>query len=129
MKKLIAVAFIIAALSAVFLLSQSCSNNKKEEAKSTSDKLHGKLVLTGSSTVGPLASELGKRFEALHSDVRIDVQTGGSGRGITDARQGLADIGKVSRALKDDEHDLLAFIQSRLTALESSSIKATRFQS
>ena len=65
-----------------------------------------KLVLTGSSTVAPLALELAKRFEKLHPGVRIDVQSGGSSRGISDARQGLADIGLVSRALRSDESDL-----------------------
>jgi phosphate transport system substrate-binding protein len=68
-----------------------------------------KLVLTGSSTVAPLAAEIGKRFESKHPGVRVDVQTGGSSRGVTDARQGLADIGMASRALKDDEKDLQAF--------------------
>ncbi len=68
-----------------------------------------KLVLTGSSTVAPLAAEIGKRFESLHGNVRVDVQTGGSSRGISDARTELADIGMASRALKEDEKDLLSF--------------------
>ncbi len=68
-----------------------------------------KLVLTGSSTVAPLAAEIGKRFELLHPNVRVDVQTGGSSRGVSDARAGLADIGMASRALKDDEKDLQGF--------------------
>ncbi|MGH8476864.1 MAG: phosphate ABC transporter substrate-binding protein [Methylococcales bacterium] len=67
------------------------------------------LVLTGSSTVAPLALEIGKRFETQNPAVRIDVQTGGSSRGIHDARLGLADIGMVSRALKDSEQDLVAY--------------------
>jgi len=67
------------------------------------------LVLTGSSTVAPLASEIGKRFEQTHPGVRVDVQTGGSSRGVTDARKGLADIGMVSRALKPQEQDLHSF--------------------
>ena len=71
-------------------------------------QLSGKLVLTGSSTIAPLAAELGKRFEAMHPDVRVDVQAGGSARGITDVRQGLSTIGMVSRDLKDDEQDLVA---------------------
>lgn len=75
--------------------------------------LKGKLVLTGSSTVAPLAAELGKAFEAKHPEVRVDVQSGGSSRGIADARSGLADIGMVSRALKDDEKDLQAFAIAR----------------
>ena len=62
-----------------------------------------KLVVSGSSTVGPLVSEIGKRYEDAHPGVRVDVQTGGSSRGIRDAKVGLADIGMSSRALKDSE--------------------------
>ncbi|RME67315.1 MAG: phosphate ABC transporter substrate-binding protein, partial [Alphaproteobacteria bacterium] len=42
--------------------------------------------------------------------VRVDVQTGGSARGLVDARSGLADIGMVSRALKADESDLMGHV-------------------
>ena len=73
----------------------ACSNSTNPESQ--------KLTLTGSSTVAPLASEIAKKFEAEHPEVRIDVQTGGSSRGLADAVQGLADIGMVSRALKDEE--------------------------
>lgn len=66
-----------------------------------------KLVLTGSSTIAPLASEIAKRFELSHPGVRIDVQTGGSSRGVADARSGLADIGMASRELKAEEGDLV----------------------
>lgn len=62
-----------------------------------------KLVLTGASTVAPLAAEIGKRFERLNPGVQVDVQTGGSARGVNDARLGLSDIGMVSRDLKPDE--------------------------
>lgn len=65
-----------------------------------------KLVITGSSTMAPLVSEIGKRFEARHPGVRVDVQTGGSSRGIADAINGLADIGMASRALKPQEQHL-----------------------
>ena len=67
-----------------------------------------KVVLTGSSTVAPLMSEIAKRFEQIHPGVRVDVQTGGSSRGIADARNGVAQIGMVSRALKESEDDLTA---------------------
>ena len=68
-----------------------------------------KLVITGSSTVAPLISDIAKRFEEQRPGVRVDVQTGGSSRGLSDARQGLADIGMVSRAPKDGEDDLRWF--------------------
>ncbi len=71
------------------------------------------LILTGSSTIAPVAAEIGKRFETLHPGVRVDVQTGGSSRGIADSREGVADIGMASRALKEEEGDLLAFTIAR----------------
>ena len=77
------------------------------------DQLTGKLVITGASTLAPLIAEIGKRFESLHPTVRIDVQSGGSSRGIADASQGLADIGMVSRAMKEEERDLSAFSVAR----------------
>lgn len=90
------------------ILAGGCSQVTGEKSGQT-----GKLVLTGASTIAPLAGEIGKRFESLHPGVRVDVQTGGSSRGIVDARQGLADIGMVSRPLKDDEKDLHAFAIAR----------------
>jgi phosphate transport system substrate-binding protein len=89
------------------------------EARTSSHKAAAKapttqsLVLTGSSTVAPLATEIAERFEGSHPGIKIDVQTGGSSRGIADARSGLADLGMVSRALKSTEHDLQAFTIAR----------------
>ncbi len=72
-----------------------------------------RLVLTGSSTVAPLASEIAKRFESKHPGVRIDVQAGGSSRGIVDARNGVAHIGMASRGLKPQESDLCGIAIAR----------------
>lgn len=67
-----------------------------------------KIVLTGSSTLAPLVYEIAKRFEKSNPGVRIDVQSGGSTRGINDARSGIADIGMVSRSLNPAESDLIS---------------------
>jgi phosphate transport system substrate-binding protein len=68
----------------------------------------GRLAISGSSTIAPLVGEIGKRFEAQHPGVRVDVQSGGSSRGIADARRGTVQIGMVSRALDPGEADLAA---------------------
>lgn len=68
-----------------------------------------RIVITGSSTIAPVISDIAKLYEKDHQEVRIDVQTGGSSRGILDARKGLAQISMVSRALKEREHDLHGF--------------------
>lgn len=90
---LICITFIVLGISGL-----TCANAASE-----------RLVLTGSSTVAPLVGEMARRFETVNSGVRIDVQTGGTSRGINDTRNGTADIGMVSRALKPDETDLHAF--------------------
>lgn len=101
LRRLGVVALAIASLSAC---SSSASNN---------GGLQGKIILTGSSTVAPLASELGKRFEEEYPNVRVDIQTGGSSRGLADARSGQADIGMMSRDLANDENDVTAHAVAR----------------
>ena len=100
----------LGALSMAALMSVPASAGVQRTA---ADPLSGKLVITGASTLAPLIAEIGKRFERLHPKVRIDVQSGGSSRGVADARQGLADIGLVSRAMKEDERDLSGFPVAR----------------
>ena len=96
-------AMIITGLLAVLLLSCGGDAGGRSQIKQ-------KLVITGSSTIAPLMVEIGRRFEAENPGTRIDVQTGGSSRGVRDASQGLADIGMVSRALKPADGPLLPFI-------------------
>lgn len=78
------------------------------------DESSGKLLITGSSTMAPMMVEIGKRFQTLHPKVQIEVQMGGSGRGVSDALQGRADIGMASRALTDTETSaLFSFAMAR----------------
>lgn len=85
----------VAALAA--LLLSGCGRRESSES----------VVITGSSTIAPLVADAAKRYEDSHPGVRIEVQSGGSSRGINDASSGLADLGMVSRALKDGEADQL----------------------
>lgn len=71
-----------------------------------SSKSIERVMVVGSSTIAPLLSELGKAYEKNHPTVRIEVQAGGSSRGVLDVRNGAAQLGMVSRELKPDERDL-----------------------
>ncbi len=62
-----------------------------------------KLNISGSSTIAPLASELAKAFELKYPNYRIDVQSGGSSKGLADVRNKLSDLGMVSRDLTEKE--------------------------
>jgi phosphate transport system substrate-binding protein len=88
----------------VLLLVSACSGIGSDRP-ATSDQ----VVVTGSSTIAPLVNDLARRFETQHPGVRVDVQTGGSSRGISDVRQGLAGLGMVSRALGEAEADLSGY--------------------
>lgn len=62
-----------------------------------------RYLLTGSSTIAPIMGEIAVRLRERNSDLKIDVQTGGSTRGIADTRDGLNNAGMASRDLSADE--------------------------
>lgn len=76
----------------------SCSSDRRADSK---------ILVTGSSTIAPLMAEIARDFESRHPGFRIDVQTGGSSRGVSDARAGLSDLGMASRSAKPTESDLI----------------------
>ena len=96
--------------------SQSESTNTNSASGSDlnkSDRLIGTLNITGSSTIAPLAAELANKLEGKHPKLKINVQTGGSSRGLADIRQGTSDIGMVSRKLKTEENDIQAHLLAK----------------
>ncbi len=75
------------------------------------DGLSGQLQLAGSTTVQPLAEVLAEAFMAMHPDVTIEVQGGGSSVGVTSAGEGTVDIGDASRNIKDSEFETFPDLQ------------------
>jgi phosphate transport system substrate-binding protein len=75
--------------------------------------LSGKLLISGSSTMAPMITAVGKRFSTIHPGVQVEVLTSGSGRGVDDVRKGAADIGMASRLLTDKESGLYSFAIAR----------------
>jgi phosphate transport system substrate-binding protein len=67
------------------------------------DKLEGKITLSGAWALYPMAVKWAEEFRKLHPKVKIDVSAGGAGKGMTDAVNGLVDIGMVSREIYPEE--------------------------
>jgi len=65
-----------------------------------------KLHIAGSTTMGPLLKEIAAKYHLLHPEVAIEVDLGGSSRGLEDVRAGHAHIAMLSRALAPSERDL-----------------------
>ncbi len=70
----------------------------------------GKIVIGGSSSVGPLMEKLAEAYMTVNPDVTIEVQISDSTTGMTGAADGTFDIGMASRALKDSEKEKLTGI-------------------
>lgn len=66
-------------------------------------KLSGELLMSGSTTVQPLAEELAAAFTKKNPDVKVNIAGGGSGVGIKDVADGKVHIGNSSRKLKPDD--------------------------
>ena len=65
----------------------------------------GKVVCSGSSSVTPCMEKLKEAYCATHPQVTVEVQQSDSSTGVTDARDGVCDLGMASRALKGSESD------------------------
>uniref|UniRef100_A0A7C4YB08 Phosphate-binding protein n=1 Tax=candidate division WOR-3 bacterium TaxID=2052148 RepID=A0A7C4YB08_UNCW3 len=62
-----------------------------------------KIVMTGSTTVLPIAQRIAEVYMSMYPDVVISVRGGGSGVGITALLEGRTDIATSSRKIKDEE--------------------------
>lgn len=84
------------------LLLTSCGNRKPNHV--TKDgRLEGRITLSGAFAVYPLAMKWAEEFHQQHPGVRIEVDGGGAGKGMTDALTGQVELGMLSREVKDEE--------------------------
>lgn len=63
----------------------------------------GKVVVSGSSSVSPVMEKLIEAYKAVNPNVSVELQTSDSTTGVTNAINGICDIGMASRGLKDSE--------------------------
>lgn len=63
----------------------------------------GKVIVAGSSSVSPVMEKLKEAYEAVNTNVTIEIQQSDSTTGMTSTIEGMCDIGMASRELKDSE--------------------------
>lgn len=96
---------LIASLLLAACASPTATTAPANGEGASSGALSGKISITGSTTVQPLAEKMGEEFMAKNPGVVVEVTGGGSSVGVKAAAQGTADIGNASREVKQEELD------------------------
>jgi phosphate transport system substrate-binding protein len=78
-------------------VSDSASADQAAASSST------ELLIAGSTTVQPVSELLAEAYMDEHPGVKVTVQGGGSGAGVSSTGMDIVDIGSASRAVKDTE--------------------------
>ena len=93
-----------AAASATTTAAASDSETSAAASETTAaSDLSGSLILTGSTSMADVATALAEAFMKANPDVTVSVGGNGSGEGPTAVNDGTAQIGMLSRGLKDTE--------------------------
>ncbi len=71
--------------------------------RASDQPLAGSLTITGSATMSRMLVAMGEAFEQLYPDVKVEVNQGGSARGLAALRAGECDIASVSREVTPEE--------------------------
>lgn len=86
-----------------FLGSASCTEINVTGTKGN-DLVQGSLVLTGSTSMSDVTNALAEAYMKKFGDVTVSVGGNGSGEGPTSVKDGTAQIGLLSREIKDSEN-------------------------
>ena len=94
-----------ALLSMLFLgtlIASACGTSAPNPAQAGNDP-SGTITISGAFALYPMMTVWADEFHKLHPGVEFDVQAGGAGKGMTDTLAGAADIGMISRVIKQEE--------------------------
>ena len=94
-KKTWAAALLISVFAAGLALT-GCGGNDAGESGSS-----GKITVSGSSALLPLAKDAAKKFKAKNDQVSITLNAGGSGTGLKQVSEGSVDIGNSDAFAKE----------------------------
>lgn len=76
-----------------------------ENGAFTSNGATGKITVAGSSSVSPVMQKLKEAYLAVNTGAEIEILTSDSSTGMSNAMEGICDIGMASRAVKDSEKE------------------------
>lgn len=81
----------------------SACNNSNNDGELRNDSSN-RISISGSTSVGPLAEKIADKYMNIN-DVKVEINQIGSSAGITNALNGVSEIGMSSRDLKEEEKE------------------------
>jgi phosphate transport system substrate-binding protein len=81
----------------LFFTSFSATDTYCQEKKS------GQISISGAFALYPMVIRWSEEYKKINPDVRFDISAGGAGKGISDALNGMVEIGMVSREIYPEE--------------------------
>jgi phosphate transport system substrate-binding protein len=67
------------------------------------DKPSGQISISGAFALYPMVIKWADEYKKINPEVRFDISAGGAGKGISDALNGMVEIGMVSREIYPEE--------------------------
>jgi phosphate transport system substrate-binding protein len=108
-KKYLTKLLLVALVTLSVVAGAGCVGSKQEGTNTNqAGEVGNSITLVGSDSMQNVVGMLAEAFEAKNPGSKIDVQAGGSGASFAPVRSGTAQLGLVSRNLKDEEKDLKA---------------------
>ena len=97
------VGILMLTMAVVVLVACASGDSSSGNNSGTTNDTPVTITISGSTSVGPLAEKLAEKYKAAHSNVTIEINQVGSSAGITNAIDGVSQIGMSSRDIKDEE--------------------------
>ena len=111
---LVLVVVAITGAAGVGMIQGSLSSDVSDEASvgDMGSASSTELLIAGSTTVQPVSELLAEAYMNENQGVRVTVQGGGSGAGVSSTGLDIVDIGAASRAVKSGEMDKYPTLQT-----------------
>jgi phosphate transport system substrate-binding protein len=86
-----------------FILSAYLASVVATPISYSQEKSSGQISISGAFALYPMVIRWADEYKKINPDVRFDISAGGAGKGISDALNGMVEIGMVSREIYPEE--------------------------
>jgi phosphate transport system substrate-binding protein len=101
MKRSIGIFAILMVIAAI--MAAGCTTSPSNTSGSAPSGTTEKITVSGAFALYPMMVKWAEEYNKVNPNVKIDISAGGAGKGMTDALNGMVDLGMVSRDISPEE--------------------------